>query len=210
MSRAYSVDNVLNAKFNTLKFDGVWYEAIGNPELSGSWFIKAPTKHGKTSLAMQLAKYLTKFGRVAYNSVEEGLSLSIQEAYRRANMKEAASKVLLLGKETVPELIIRLDKPKSPNIVFIDTVQFWDLKFSEYKELKSRYPHKLFIYISHQDGKNPDGHVAKRIWRDANVIFEVEGFKAFVTGRYGGNPDAEIIINEERAARYWGLKMTKS
>lgn len=210
MSRAYSVDNVLNAKFNTLKFDGIWYEAIGNPELSGSWFIKAPTKHGKTSLAMQLAKYLTKFGRVAYNSVEEGLSLSIQEAYRRANMKEASSKVLLLGKETVVELMERLDKPKSPQIIFIDTVQFWDLKFSEYKDLKSKYPHKLFIYISHQDGRNPDGHVAKRIWRDANVIFEVEGFKAFVTGRYGGNPDAEIIINEERAARYWGLKMAKS
>lgn len=210
MSRALSVDNVLNAKFNTLKFDGIWYEAIGNPELSGSWFIKAPTKHGKTSLAMQLAKYLTKFGRVGYNSVEEGVSLSIQEAYNRVNMKEVAPKVLLLDKETVPELIVRLDKPKSPQIVFIDTVQFWDLKFSEYKELKSRYPHKLFIYISHQDGRNPDGHVAKRIWRDANVIFEVEGFKAFVTGRYGGNPDAEIIINEERAARYWGLKMAKS
>lgn len=210
MSRALSVDNVLNAKFNTLKFDGIWYEAIGNPELSGCWFIKAPTKHGKTSLAMQLAKYLTKFGRVGYNSVEEGVSLSIQEAYNRVNMKEVAPKVLLLDKETVPELIVRLDKPKSPSIVFIDTVQFWDLKFSEYKELKSRYPHKLFIYISHQDGRNPDGHVAKRIWRDANVIFEVEGFKAFVTGRYGGNPDAEIIINEERAARYWGLKMAKS
>lgn len=159
---------------------------------------------------MQLAKYLTKFGRVGYNSVEEGVSLSIQEAYNRVNMKEVAPKVLLLDKETVPELIVRLDKPKSPSIVFIDTVQFWDLKFSEYKELKSRYPHKLFIYISHQDGRNPDGHVAKRIWRDANVIFEVEGFKAFVTGRYGGNPDAEIIINEERAARYWGLKMAKS
>lgn len=209
MSRALSVDNVLNAKFNTLKFDGIWYEAIGNPELSGSWFIKAPTKHGKTSLAMQLAKYLTKFGRVGYNSVEEGVSLSIQEAYNRVNMKEVAPKVLLLDKETVPELIVRLDKPKSPSIVFIDTIQFWDLKFGEYKELKSRYPHKLFIYISHQDGRNPDGHVAKRIWRDANVIFEVEGFKAFVTGRYGGNPDAEIIINEERAARYWGLKMAK-
>lgn len=210
MSRAYSVDNVLNAKFHTLQFDGIWLDAIGNPELSGSWFIKAPTKHGKTSLAMQLAKYLTNFGRVAYNSVEEGLSLSIQEAYRRANMKEASSKVLLLGKETVVELMERLDKPKSPQIIFIDTVQFWDLKFSEYKDLKSKYPHKLFIYISHQDGRNPDGHVAKRIWRDANVIFEVEGFKAFVTGRYGGNPDAEIVINEERAARYWGLKMAKS
>lgn len=209
MSKAYSVGNVLNAKFNTLQFDGIWHEAIGNPELSGSWFIKAPTKHGKTSLAMQLAKYLTKFGRVAYNSVEEGLSLSIQDAYKRAGMNEVATKIVLLGKEDVPTLIKRLDKPKSPPIVFIDTVQFWDLKFSEYKELKSKFPNKLFIYISHQDGRNPDGHVAKRIWRDANVIFEVEGFKAFVTGRYGGNPDAEIIINEERAARYWGMKMAK-
>lgn len=210
MKRAYSVANVEDAKFKTLKFTGEWLAAIGEPELAGSWIIKGPPKHGKTSFAMMMAKYLTTFKRTAYDSVEEGLSLSIKAAFKRVKMSEVGKKIILLDKETVPELIERLDKPKSPDIIFVDSVQFLELKFSEYKLLKSRYPHKLFVWISHVDGKNPDGNVAKRIWRDANVVFDIEGFKAFVTGRYGGDPDAEIIIDTNRAANYWGLKMTKS
>lgn len=203
MRRAYSVANVKEAKFKTLKFDGEWAEAIGSPEMTGTWFIYGPPKNGKTSFAMKLVKYLTKFRRVAYNSVEEGLSLTIQMAMDRVQMSQVGSKVILLEKETTEELVTRLDKKKSPDIIVIDSVQFMELKFSEYKMLKERYPNKLFIYISHVEGKTPDGSTAKRIWRDANVIFRIEGFKAFTTSRYGGEGD--ITISEDRAARYWGL-----
>lgn len=204
MKRALSVANVQDARFNTLEFDGDWKEAIGDPELTGTWIIYGPPKNGKTSFEMMLCKYLTKFGRCAIDSVEEGLSLTIKQAYQRVNMAEVGSKVLLLDKEAVEELVERLDRHKSPDIIFVDSVQFLDLKFSEYKMLKSRYPNKLFIYVSHVDGKTPDGQVAKRIWRDANAVFRVEGFKAFVTSRYGG--DGTITISQERADAYWGLQ----
>ena len=88
-------------------------------------------------------------------------------------------------------------------MIFIDSVQFLDMKFSQYKELKARYPQKLFVYISHVNGTQPEGQVAKRIWRDANVIFRVEGFRAFPTSRYGGG--AHIDIWKERAEAYHGV-----
>ena len=53
MKRAYSVSNVMNAKFKTLPFDGQWLEAVGCPQLGGSWLIYGAPKNGKTSLAMQ-------------------------------------------------------------------------------------------------------------------------------------------------------------
>ena len=201
MKRAYSVDNIKNAKFNTLDFTGKWLAAIGRPQLTGSWFIFGDPKNGKTTFALKLAKYLTDFERIYYNPVEEGFSLSMQMAVERV---ELVDRFVMTDPETVPEMIERLDKHKSPNVVFLDSVQFADLKFSEYKELKTRYPGKLFVFISHTQGKIPDGGVARRIWRDAAVVFNVEGFRAFCVSRFGGGES--IDIDEQLAAEYWGLK----
>lgn len=204
MKRAYSVRNVADARFNTLRLDGQWESAIGTPELTGSWFIYGAPKNGKTTFALQLAKYLTGFGRVAYDSVEEGLSLTMQMAMRRVGMEEVGSRLVLLEKEDVTELAERLKRHKSPDIVIIDSVQFLDLKWSEYKRLKEAFPAKLFIYISHIDGKQPDGNTARRIWRDANVYFNIEGFRAFPVSRYGGGEPIDIY--PERAREYWGFE----
>jgi predicted CopG family antitoxin len=202
MKRAYSVANVLNAKFNVLPFKGRWLDLIGEPELTGTWFIYGDSKNGKTSFAMQLAKYLTNFGRVGYNAVEEGLCKTTQDAYVRADMMEVAGKIVMIDKESVSDLHKRLLKRKSPQFIFIDTAQFWELSFHDYKKLKAAFPNKLFIYISHVDGRKPDGTTAIRIWRDASVAIRIEGFKAFPVSRYGGKEP--YVINEQLANEYWG------
>lgn len=204
MRRAYSVQNVLDAKFNTLPFEGKWLDAVGRPELTGTMIIYGDTKNGKTTFALQFAKYLTNFARVAYNSVEEGLSLSLRLAMERTGMDEVGTKLILLEKEDVPQMIKRLQKPKSPDVIFIDSVQFLEMRFAQYKKLKDMFPSKLFVYISHVEGSKPEGSVAKRIWRDANVSFKIEGYRASPVGRYGGG--AYIDIWKEGAEKYWGLE----
>lgn len=205
MKRAYSIRNVLDARFKTLDFDGEWLSAVGRPELGGSWMIYGAPKNGKTSLAMQLARYMTRFCRVAYDSVEEGLSLSIQNCVERTFGGEGNQRFLLLNKESVEELTERLSKRCcSPDVVVIDSVQFMGLRWEEYKQLKERFPHKLFIYISHVDGNLPEGRVARKIWRDADVYIRVEGFRGFPVGRYGG--ETPIDVYPERAAIYWDMQ----
>ena len=204
MKRAYSIRNVLDAKFKTLDFEGEWRDAVGCPELGGSWMIYGQPKNGKTSLAMKLAKYLTRFCRVAYDSVEEGLSLSVQNCVQRTFGGEVSRKFLLLDKENVEELTERLSRRCSPDVVVIDSVQFLGLRWDEYKALTERFPHKLFIFVSHVDGNQPEGRVAKKIWRDTNVYIRVEGFRGFPVGRYmGGQP---IDVDSVQAAKYWSMQ----
>ncbi len=82
--RALTVKEVLKQKKRTFAFKGEWKEAFGEPERTGVWFIWGNSGNGKSSFVMQLCKYLCEFERVAYDSLEEGDSLSIQNAVVRA------------------------------------------------------------------------------------------------------------------------------
>ena len=155
-----------------------------------------------------LCKYLAGFRRVAYNSLEQGLSLSLQKAWERVNMAEAGSNIILLNKEELPELRARLSKRKSPEIIIIDSLQYLDgLNKQRYKALKNDFPDKLFIFISQDKNGNPKGNMGDHIRYDADIKIRVEGYKAFVTTRYedpdNGEGGADFIIWEQGAAEYW-------
>lgn len=214
MNRAISNINVLAARFETVEFAGEWLASFGRPELRGTWIIWGGSGSGKTTFTLMLCKYLANFGRVAYNSLEQGLSLSLQKAWERVGMGEAGNSVILLNKEELPELRARLNKRKSPEIIIIDSVQYLDgFNWASFKKLKREYPDKLFIFISQADraGKDPDGKLAGKIRYDAEIKIKVEGFKAFVTTRYEdaerGEGGADFIIWEQGAAEYWAEQL---
>lgn len=48
---------------------------------------------------MQLCKYLCRFGRVAYDSLEEGACLTMQNTLMRFQMQEVNRRFLLLDAE---------------------------------------------------------------------------------------------------------------
>ena len=125
MRRAISNKNVMQAKFETAPFTGAWLASLGRPELRGSWIVYGGSGSGKTTYVMQLCKYLTNFGRVAYNSLEQGLSLSLQKAWERVGMEEAGSRIILLQKESLKDIRERLKKKNAPNVVVIDSVNYW-------------------------------------------------------------------------------------
>jgi hypothetical protein len=201
LKRAATPTQLFNTKFDVLPFDGRWLNSFGMPERNKPWFIMAPVASGKTTFVSMLCKYLSKFGRVAYNSVEEGISASLKQAFKRAGIT-AKNKILVLDKESCSELTIRLKRHKSPDFIVIDTQQHSDMGKREYLKLKHQFPKKMFIIISHMDGAKPEGRVAKFIYQDAAVKIRIEGYKAFVNSRYGGNEP--LVIWQDGADNYWG------
>ena len=195
MARAASLDQVLRTRFKVLPFEGEWKDAIGCPELTGSWIVWGNSGNGKTRFALQLCKYLCQFGRVAYDSLEEGVSVSLVKAIKETHMMEVRKKFVVLDKEPIDQLTERLEKPKSPDIVCVDSLQYTGMSYEQYKALKERFPKKLFIWISHADGTLPEGRVAKKVRFDSNVKVFVQAYRAEPVSRYGeGKP---YIIWEE-------------
>ena len=212
MSRAISNKNVLAAQFETANFTGPYLASFGRPELRGAWIVWGGSGSGKTTFTLMLCKYLAGFRRVAYDSLEQGLSLSLQKAWERVAMEEAGSNIILLNKESLAELRTRLAKRKSPEVIVIDSLQYWHgFKWSDFTKLKDDYPDKLFIFISQDKGGEPAGNLAQRVRYDAEIKIRVEGFKAFVTTRYEdsekGEGGADFIIWEKGAADYWAQQI---
>ena len=194
MKRALTVRDIQQFSAITLPFDGEWRAMVGCPELTGSWIVWGSSGNGKTRFALQLAKYLCRFGRVAYNSLEEGLSLSMQEAIKQVGMTDPDVKrrFCLLDKESIKDVEIRLGQRRAPRIVIIDSLQYTGMTYADYKKLRDAHRSTLFIFISHAEGTEPKGSVAKSIRYDANVKISVSNFRAVAQSRYGGG--AEYVI----------------
>lgn len=200
---AKGVREMMGIKYELMDFDGPWQDAFGTPERRGVWIIWGNSGSGKTTFALQLSKYLCRFGRVAYNSMEEGACLTMQNALRREGMMDVNKRFLLIDNESVEQLSARLSRQKSPDIVIIDSFQYTQMTYRQYIAFKERHKRKLLIFISHADGKLPAGRAAKSVMYDASLKIYVEGFRAFSKGRFIG-PVGHYDIIPEKAAKYWG------
>ncbi len=204
---AKGVRELLSMKFETLPFEGAWYDAFGTPENCGVWIVWGESGSGKTTFVMKLCKELCRFGRVVYNSLEEGISLTMQNTVKRSNMLEANRRFLLVS-ESLEELSLRLKRQKSPDFVVIDSFQYLQISYPQYIKFKEQHRNKLLIFISHASGKNPDGRPAKKVKYDASLKIYVEGKRAFSHGRFIG-PVGYFDIWPEEAEKYYGEDVNK-
>ena len=202
VKRAYTLTDIRAYRPNVLPFDGRWLASVGSPELTGTWLIWGASGNGKTRFALQLAKYLAGFCRVAYDSLEEGLSLSMQKAIEEVGMSDVRNNFTLLDKEPLPELAARLSRRRAPQAVIIDSLQYTGLSYADYRALRDTHRSTLFIFVSHSDGREPKGNVGKSVRYDAFVKIYVEGYRAFPQSRFGGGEP--YTVWERGARKYWG------
>ncbi|MXV37696.1 hypothetical protein GO491_03225 [Flavobacteriaceae bacterium Ap0902] len=205
MKRAYSVSNILNKRFKTLDFQGEWKASLGQPDKAFSAMAWGGSSNGKTDFMIQLAKYLCNFGRVAYNSMEEGVSHTFQMAMERHFMESVDGKFILLDREPWGEMVARMKRHKSPQFLIVDSIQYAGITRKEYKELKEymKSKNKGLIFLSHAQGKEPKGALAQFIRYDVDIKIPVEGFRAFPEGRLNGGGEPYTIWHDG-AAKYHG------
>ena len=205
LNRALSVSDVYMLERATYRLSERWHEAFGEIDRTGVWLIWGKSGSGKTSFVLELCKELARFGRVAYDSLEEGDSLTMKNAFIRAGMMDVARRVVLLNRESMADLHERLSRPKSPDIVVIDSFQYTRMRYAEYQRFKEAHADKLTIFVSHATGDKPKGQAADAVMYDATQKILVKGYVAISKGRF--KPGGRYVIWDEGARRVWGEDM---
>lgn len=195
MRKALSVTDICRKSYETLPFEGAWLEAFGCPERTGTWIVWGQSGSGKSTFAVQLCRELSRFGKVLYDSLEEGTGLTFRN--KIAQLQDVERGRFQVVSETMEALKERLAKRRSADFVVIDSFQYTGLDYRSYLEFRKAHAGKLLIFISHADGKFPSGRAAKSVMYDAALKIWVEGYRAFSKGRFFGENGGVYTIWEE-------------
>jgi hypothetical protein len=196
-----------------MNFEGRWRDSFGTPSPSGVWMIYGTSGSGKTSFALQLAKYLTRFGKVIYWSLEQGNTLAFQMAWNREGIPDCGNDVILADEDERlgPDNGIEgaMNARRGRNILIIDSITVLRTRgfnIFQYDSLVKRLRGKLIVFISHEQYRMPDSKVGNYILKLADLKMNVVGFKVFTNTRSGKRMD-DFVINEGKMNEYWTDKI---
>lgn len=199
-----SAKQIIKLKRETIDLGGIWQNCVGTIDRRCVVFVWGNSGNGKTSAVMSLCRELCAKGlRGVYLSLEEGFSVSFQDTLKRFNMEECGSLFKVAESCSLSELTERLAKRRSEDFFVIDSIQYLRLTYRQYISLKTNWRSKLFILVSHADGRQPEGRAAKSIMYDAALKIWVEGYTAFSKGRFIGST-GKAVIWDKGARDYWG------
>lgn len=164
-----------NKHFEVLDFKGKWEGFFGRPELHFKFMFYGRPGNGKSTLALQLAGYLSnELGkRVLYVAKEEGFGYTLQE------------KIIRLGVSN-PNLFLADNVPadlSAYDVVFLDSVNTLGL---EPEDLGALPQDKAYVYVfqSTKDGK----YMGKQEYaHNADAVVKIEQMTATKDkNRFGG------------------------
>jgi hypothetical protein len=196
-----SVAKLHNISFKNYAFTGKWEALLGNPAKGFGAFIYGESGQGKTTFSLQLAAYLTTFGKVLYYSIEEGISSTIQNNIQRSGLNNNPK--LILGQydyssfdSAWEDLIAECHKKRSANFIIIDSLEYSEISSKDIKKFKREFPLKNILIIGRAEGNKPFSSQGKKVYYDLDIAIYVRDFVAYIQkNRFGGGQALDIVNN---------------
>lgn len=206
--RALSIANIEDKKYDYIPFEGEFSEAFGHRERGGIWIIYGKSGMGKTRFTLDLAREFDRIGfNVLFATLEMGICSDFHNELQAAGIRSRLQRIKFVDELSIADLDNYLSKQRSPDVIFIDSIQYFtdqfEAKAEEIVQLRKKYRSKIFIFISHVEGKEVEGKAAYIVKRDSFVRIQVEGFRAIYKGRGRGGPKGYYTIWDEGADKYW-------
>ena len=215
MGTRISVKNILQKKYRLV--DGLserFIDCFGQIEDTFTALFYGESGEGKTNLTIQVLKELKSLGSMLYVSYEEGHGKTIQDLIIRHNLADELCNLIFSDNETIDDLVKYLKRKQSPKVIVLDTWQYSEFTFEDYKRLKNEFVfgktagrRKIIIIISHVKGKTPDGKSALEVKRDANIKVFVSHYLGFVVSRFGSTKN--YVVYEDGAKHFYGKDLNK-
>ena len=206
--RALSIASIEEKRYDYIPFEGEFAEAFGHRERGGIWIVYGKSGMGKTRFTLDLAREFDRIGySVLFATLEMGICSDFNEELKSAGIRSKEQRIKFVDEISVADLDSYLSKQRSPDVVFIDSIQYFtdqfEAKAEEIIHLRKKYRSKIFIFISHIEGKEVEGKAAYIVKRDSFVRIQVEGFRAIYKGRGRGGEKGYYTIWDEGARKYW-------
>lgn len=180
-------NKLMNMQFDSLTMDEGWENFMQNPAKNLKMAIWGAPKNGKTAGSLQLANYLSKFGKVLYNFADQGFNKSTQDLWQMSGLANNA-KAEPSDVQTLADLEKEIATGKY-TFVFIDMISDYinkeGIKPYEFKErFMKKYPKVSFVLVFEvTKGGNFKGDQG---WTHiVDAIVTVEDFLMENRGRYG-------------------------
>lgn len=212
MMRRLTTSNLMSQEFKFMPLTGIWKEMLGDMERSGCWLIYGDAKNGKSSFALQLARYLSTLEKVLYISAEEGTGYTYTWKLAKAGFTSADRSFYSWPYIPIEDLRTELaTNRKAEKIVFIDNVTVYrnELDGTVVHEMLTQFPRTLFIFIAHEENGRPQYQAGDQCHKYANVIFHIKGLAADVTVRTGGEGGV-YVVDPVKAALVRGDKINRT
>lgn len=202
MAQRFTLKELMETEFEVYEFGEKLTAALGNPELGFNAIIWGLAGSGKTTFALLLCKELMNFGRVYYNSMEQGKSGSLQTACINAKLGEEFYGKMKFVVHNFDEMLADIKKNHCKFIV-IDSINYLGrqgMTYQQYKDLKEycRKSKKSLILISHAAGKEPKGNYAKQIRYDVDIKIPCRNGVAYPDSRYIKRKSIPYTIFEKK------------
>jgi hypothetical protein len=190
-SRSYGVRDVMNWKFTEQDLPKAWLDHLGNIPERFLMYVDGDAGHGKTEYNMQLSLMLQQYmGKVHYNNVEQGKHVQIQQSATRNNFEEKirAGKWMYSIISDFDEYVEKISKRNSGRIQIIDSISYWPLSEKQVQFLIEKFRHKSFVFVAYKAHFNRNKPIAHL----CDIKVRVENFRAYPSGRFGGNEVFDI------------------
>lgn len=199
MSRQiYNIKTLREKKFQTLNFIPEYAALFGNPQRKFTAICYGESGSGKSVFLLKFADYFARnFGKVLYNSHEEGVNQSVVNRIENFNIN--AGKLFVgnaLGFEEMCEKIER----NHYRLVIIDSVKYMGFTFAQLKELRVRFAKRQLIIIMVDFGKtegNPHSGADLLHASDVKMFFKKGHVNSI--SRYLSEPETQLLFKQNKS-----------